>query len=334
MDYNKNYYKELGLNKNATNEEIKKAYRKLALKYHPDKNKANKDTEQKFQKINEANSILSDANKKREYDQRSPNGKSYSPNPFGNMFGGAGDIFGDAGNQGFEFHFGGDGGDFFSQFFRENLDISLSNTVNLKDVYENKKLTLKYNKFVTCTDCNGSGFDNKSESYPCDICNGSGVYKGRVCQYCKGDGKIYSDECKKCNGEKVILKESEVILQNINQIRQGIKNIHRGYGHQSKHYLNKVGSLILTINLNRNDDYEIVNNFELHKTLNIHYKNAIDGKKIKFKHIDDSEFNITIPEKTKDGDIINIKEKGLLMNNNKRADLFLKINIIIDYNEI
>lgn len=348
MDYKKNYYQELGLDKNATQEQIKKAYRKLALKYHPDKNKGDKTSEERFQKINEANSILSENNKKQEYDQRSPNGKAYSPNPFEGMFGGGG--------QGFEFHFGGQGGQgssifdqmfgdgnpfssggfdpFQRQEFREVLDLELSKTITLKDVYKNDNLTLKYNKYVTCDQCKGSGFDNKSESYECDVCDGTGIHDGRVCKYCKGDGKVYKDACKKCDGEKIAIKESEVTIQNINQIRQSIRNVHRGYGHQSKYYLNKVGSLLLTINLDRNDEYEIINNYELHKTIDIHYQDAINGKKFTFNHIDDSKIEVEISEKTKDGDIITIKEKGLLMNNNKRADLYLKINIIIDYNKI
>jgi len=343
MDYNKDYYKELELNKNASKEDIKKAYRKLALKYHPDKNKGDKNSESKFQTINEANSILSDNKTKQEYDTRSPNGKSYSPNPFENLFGGSS-------GGGFEFHFGGEGEDMFSQFFggqnpfsgfgrqreefRENLDINISKTITLKQIYNNEKITLKYNKYFTCDSCKGTGFDNQSESFECDICDGTGIHNNRVCQYCKGDGKIYSDKCKKCDGEKIEIKETEVIIQNINQIRNGVRNIHRGYGHQSKYYINKIGNLILTLNVDRNDIFDIRNNYELHSTINVHYKDAIDGDKFIFKHIDGNDIEIKLPNKSKDGDIIRIKEKGLEMNSGKRSDLYLKINIIIDYNKI
>lgn len=343
MDYNKNYYNELGLNKNASQEEIKKAYRKLAHKYHPDKNQGSKESEAKFQKISEANSVLSDNNSKQEYDRRSPHGNNYQPNPFGSMFGG----------QGFEFHFGSEGGDIFNQFFgegspfgshfgfntfqreefRENLDIQLNTTVNLKQIYNNDKLTLKYKKFVSC-DCNGTGFDKTSHSETCDVCDGSGIYNGKTCQYCKGDGKIYIGTCKTCKGEKVLMKDSEIIIQNISQLRDSIRNIHRGYGHQSKYYIEKVGSLILTINVDRNDGFEIKNNFELHKTIDVHFQDAIDGREILFNHIDNSMLNIKLPKKSKNNDILKISNKGLLKNDNDRSDLYLKINIIIDYDRI
>ena len=157
MDYNKNYYKDLGLDKNSNQDDVKKAFRKLAHKYHPDKNKGNKESETKFQKVNEANSILSNDKSKNEYDQRSPNGKSYSP--FSGFGGGTG---------GFEFHFGGSAGDMFSQFFgggkqfegggfnpfqqqeefRENLDIQINTMINLKQIYNNEKLTLNQHNFM------------------------------------------------------------------------------------------------------------------------------------------------------------------------------------------
>lgn len=341
MDYNKNYYQELGVNKDSSQDDIKKAYRKLAHKYHPDKNQGNKEFESKFQKINEANSILSDTKSKQEYDQRSPHGNAYSPfSQFG-------------GGNGFEFHFGNSGpGDIFSQFFganspfgfnpfggfreefRENLDINVSTTINLKQIYLNELLTIKFKRFLHCEDCNGTGFDKKSHSDMCEICNGTGINHKGTCEYCQGEGKIYTGQCKSCKGEKVVLKDTEVNLQNLLQVRNSIKNMHRGFGHQSKYYRDKVGSLILNINVDRNDGYEIINNYDLSKTLDIHYQDAINGDEILNKHIDDTSFNVKLPVKTKNGDILRVKEKGLLRENNTRADLYLKINIIIDYERV
>jgi len=343
MDYNKNYYQELGLDKNASDEEIKKNYRKLAQKYHPDKNGGDKECEVKFQKINEANTILSDVKSRQEYDQRSPHGKSYSPG-----FGG--------GFPGFEFHFnqgGGDINDIFSQMFggdspfggfnpfnqtqdqfRESLDINASASINLKQIYLNDTLNIKYKRRLHCDACNGTGFDKESHSDMCEICNGSGINKGKTCEYCRGDGKIYTGTCKKCKGEKVILTDSEVNLGNISQLRTNIQNIHRGYGHQSKYYREKVGGLILNINIDRNDGYQIINNYQLKKVLDIHFQDAIDGIELMYKHIDDTEIKIKLPSKTKNDDVLRIKEKGLLRPDNTRDDLYLKINIIVDYSRI
>ena len=343
MDYNKNYYEELGIDKNASDEEIKKSYRKLAHKYHPDKNGGNKESEIKFQKINEAQSVLSDQKLRQEYDQRSPHGKSYSP-------------FSSFGGNGFEFHFGNsEPADIFSQFFggnspfgaefnpfggfqreefRENLDINASVTINLKQIYLDENFVLKYKRFVHCEYCNGTGFNKNSHSDTCEICNGSGKNKGGTCEYCKGDGKVYTGQCNHCKGEKLEMKDTEVTMQNLSQLRNSIKNAHRGYGHQSKYYRDKVGTLILNINIDRNDGYQILNNYDLSKTLDVHYQDAIDGAEFLYHHIDDTEIKIKLPIKTKNDDVIRIKEKGLLKNDNDRADLFLKINIIINYERV
>lgn len=330
MDYNKDYYQELGVDKNATDDEIKKSYRKLAQQYHPDKNNGNED---KFKKINEANSVLSDTKSKQEYDTKSPHGKSYSPfNPFEGF--------------GINFNFGGSASDIFDQFFsgnfnpfgrdefREDLNINTSAQISLKDIYLNNKLSIKYKKHIHCDSCRGTGFDRNSHSDTCEICYGSGVNNGRTCEYCLGEGKIYTGECPKCRGEKVILTDSEIMLENLSHLRGDLRNSYNGYGHQSKHYRNKVGSLVLNVHVIRNDEYEIANNFNLRKIINVHFQDAIDGNEIIHEHIDGNKIKIKLPKKSVDGDVIRIKEKGLLKNDKNRGDLLLKINIIIDYNKI
>ena len=292
MDYNKNYYQELGLDKNASEDDIKKAYRRLAHQHHPDKNAGHKDAEAKFQRVNEANQVLSDPKSKQEYDQRSPHGNAYSPfnsNPF-------------------EFHFGNGNDDFFSQFFggnspfgggfnpfdpfnrqvRENLDINFNININLRQLYLNEKIEVKYKRNVWCENC----------------------------------------------PEKVELKDAEVALQNLYQIRNNVRSVQRGYGHQSKQYKEKQGSLVLNINLERNDEYQIINNYELHRVIDVHFQDAIDGSEFLYTHIDDTKIKIKLPTKSKNNDILKVKEKGLLLNENDRSDLFLKINIIIDYERI
>jgi len=341
MDYNINCYEILGLDKNATESDIKSQFKKLSKIYHPDvKSTGN---ENKFKEINNAYSTLSDPKSKQEYDMRSPHGNSYSPL---NSFSGPG----------FEFHFGGGGrDDIFSQFFggnspfgfnpfegfnpfqkeefKENLDINISTIINLKQIYLNEDLKVKFKRFVHCEDCKGTGFDKQGHSDGCDVCNGTGKYHGGPCKYCNGDGKIYTGQCKTCKGEKVILKDTEVTLQNISKLRNNVKNAHRGYGHQSKYYKEKVGNLILNINIDKNNEYQ-VNGDSLNKILNVHFQDAIDGAEILHSHIDDTKIKIKLPTKTKNDDIIRVKEKGLLKNDNSRDDLYLKINIIIDYERI
>ena len=340
MDYNKDYYKILEIDKNSSYDELKKQYRSLSKLYHPDVMKTG--DEFKFKEINNAFEVLSDAKTRQEYDQRSPHGNSYSP--------------GFGGFPGFEFHFnqgGGDIHDIFSQFFgganpfgggfnpfgqreqfREDLDINAIITINLKQIYLNEQLNIKYKRKVHCDSCNGTGFDKESHSDMCEICNGSGVDKGKVCEYCRGEGKIYAETCKKCKGEKVMLIDSEVNLANISQLRENIQNLHRGYGHQSKYYREKIGSLILNINVDRSDGYEILNGYQLRKVLDIHFQDAIDGSELTHIHVDGNEIKIKLPAKTKNDEVLRIREKGLLRQDNIRDDLYLKINIIIDYSRI
>lgn len=340
MDYNKDYYQELGLDKNASDEDVKKAYRKLAHQHHPDKNQGDKKSENKFQRINEAQSILTDPKSRQEYDQRSPHGNAYSQNPFGNGFefhfgnGGPGDMFSQFFGEGSPFGnpFGGGFNPFRREEFPENLDLAANVNINLKQIYLNDHINIKFQRNVSCDDCKGTGFDRKGLSDTCDVCEGLGKDRyGKICTYCKGEGKIYSGKCKTCNGEKVVLKDTEITMQNLFQIRSSVRNIQRGYGHQSKHYAQKVGNLILNINLERNDDFIVVNNYELHKVIDVHYQDAIDGSEILYNHIDDTKIKIKLPTKSKNNDILKVKEKGLLVNESNRSDLFLKINIIIDY---
>lgn len=332
MDYNKNYYDILGVNKNASDDEIKKVYRKLSKIHHPDINNTGND--EKFKEISSAYSVLSDYSKKQEYDVRSPHGNSYTPfGGFGNGFSGFRFDSNFQFNDMFSSFFGGFN-PFQSEEFRENLDINISTTINLKQIYLNDILKITYEKFIHCDKCNGTGFDTDSKSDICDVCDGTGKHNGKICEYCLGTGKIYSGKCNKCNGEKVILFENNINIQNVLQLRNNNKGVYNGYGHQSIYYRDKIGKLILTINLDRNDDYTIENMYDLSKTIDIHFQDAIDRNEIYYKHIDDTNIKIKLPEKTKNGDTIKLKDHGLLKNDKIRGDLYLKINIIIDYDRL
>lgn len=329
MDPNKNYYKTLGIEKNASESEIKKAYRKKAIETHPDKNNGN---DSDFKSANEAYKILSNKNTKNRYDSQSPHGKNYTGGNFSN--------FG-------SFSFNHDPFSIFEQFFgkgfsnfrqredfKEELDILINLNVDLKKIYENKPIKISYNRNIRCEDCNGTGFDRNSEPFICEVCDGKGVdVYGFKCRSCLGEGKIYSDTCKTCNGEKVINKKQEITLEKVHTIRKSTRNINRGFGHQSKYYREKVGSLIVNINFVNDKNYRI-ENYDLHYIKNVHFKDAIDGKEIIHENVDNSKIKIKLPEKTKDKDIIRLKNRGLLINNNERGNLYLKINIIIDYDLI
>lgn len=328
MDLQKNYYQILELNKNASIEEIKKNFRKLSIKYHPDKTNGDKQKEEKFKSISDAYNILGNKDKKQQYDVRSPHGKNYNPNPFGGF--GVFSEFGDFDNI-FDTFFNRT---YKKQNFNENLDIVINLHVSLRNVYVGKPLEVSYNRNIHCDECNGTGFDKNSNSYECDMCSGKGKHRfGRKCEYCQGVGKIYSGTCKKCNGEKVIKNFTKFNLNKIYNIKSSKDEYIRGYGHQSKYYRNKKGDLKLRIIYQHDNNYIIENN-KLIYNLNLHYQDAIDGIKYEYISLDDKILKISIPKNTKDKDLIRIRDKGLLLNDNKRDDLYFKINIIIDYDRL
>jgi len=331
MEYNNNYYNILGLTNQADISDIKKKYRKLAIELHPDKNNGDSVKEEKFKKISEAYSTLSDSSKKQQYDLNSPHGRNYQGGGIGGMFGDGmniNDIFNNIFNGGSPF-----GQKHTYQEFHETLDIQMTVVISLRDVYSAKPIDIKYDRNIHCTKCNGTGFDVDSHSDDCDMCEGSGVDKfGIKCEYCQGSGKVYLDTCKSCYGEKTEKQTNEFKLQNIQHIRKSSTQYLRGYGHQSKYFRDKLGTLILNVIYKKVKNYEIIDN-QLYYNLNLHYEDAVNGNKIKYNHLDNKDYNINIPKGTNDKDIIKMKNMGLLLGNN-RSDLLININIIIDYDRV
>jgi molecular chaperone DnaJ len=205
-----NYYETLGLSKGASKEEIKKAYKKLAKKHHPDLNKGDTASETKFKEINEAFSTLNNDQKRARYDQ-------YGSADSGAGFGGGG--------SGFEgFDVGGGFGDIFDSFFggsgrgragrgpRRGHDLQYEIQVTLEEAYAGVKKTIKIPKHDVCKHCSGSGAENASDIVTCGTCNGAGrvtqqqktpfgIFQSQgVCPSCNGDGKTIKNPCSKCSG--------------------------------------------------------------------------------------------------------------------------------------
>ncbi|MCK9446940.1 DnaJ domain-containing protein [bacterium] len=336
MDFNKDYYNVLGVDKNSSSSDIKMSYRQLALKYHPDKNNGDKESENRFKHISEAYQILSDKNKKNQYDKQSPYGKDYNPN-YANF--GFGFDFDDILNQ-FGFHFGGPGT--FGQKnkyeeFKENLDINVNVVISLRDVYKAEPIEIKYKRYVHCDDCDGTGFDRESDSDVCEMCDGSGHnFLQGACEYCRGTGKVFTGTCKKCDGEKVILKDENFNINNIHHVRSSFTEILNGFGHQSKYFRNKKGKVIMSLVYESLPNYDVSKENLLIYNLDVHYQDVIDGNKFEFVLLNDEKIEIEIPKKTKDKDKIILKEKGLCQNaiTDKRGDLVFLINVIVDYDKI
>lgn len=223
----RDYYEVLGVTKNATEDEIKKAYRKLAIKYHPDKNPDDKEAEEKFKEAAEAYDVLSNADKRARYDQFGHAG-TQGAGGFGG-FGGGGfsmeDIFSQFGDI-FGGHFGGFGGAAGGrgQRQRRGSDLRIKVSLTLEEIAKGVTKTLKIPTMVSCDKCNGTGAKNGSSYSTCSTCNGSGMIRQRQqtilgvmettapCPHCEGNGKIITDKCDNCHGEGVERKEQTVSI--------------------------------------------------------------------------------------------------------------------------
>ena len=252
----RDYYEVLGVAKTATPEELKKAYRKLAIKYHPDKNPGDKEAEEKFKEAAEAYDVLSDPEKRQKYDQL---GHNMGPQGFpGGGFGGGhgftmedifsqfGDIFG--GHGGFDMGgFGSAAGGRPRKRQRRGDDLRITLKLSLEDIAKGISKTLKLKAFAKCDHCNGTGAKDGTAFVTCPTCHGSGTVmrtqqtifglsqSAAVCPECNGDGKIIKENCTYCNGTGVQHKEQVVSFNIPAGVADGMTLTVKGKGNAPMH---------------------------------------------------------------------------------------------------
>jgi len=338
---NKDYYKILGVSKDSSKEDIKKAYKKLARKYHPDISKE-ADAEAKFKDINEAAGILLDENKKQEYDTY---GSADAPQGFGG-FGGGGfnpqdfginidvifEQFGFGGGSGF-------GGSRRSSRNQKDTTVYEELNITLDEVYKGVEKEIKINIEDKCDTCKGSGAKNPSDVQTCSQCNGSGVViemqrsilgairTQRSCPKCSGTGKEVKNPCKDCSGLGTETKKKTINVK----IPKGVENgvtlrvpTKGSYNTDTKTY----GDLYLKIYVKKHKTFE-VDGADLYMNLNINFIQAILGDEIEFEHFDKT-LSLKIPEGTQPSSILRLKGKGLpYFNYSGNGNLYVKINVNI-----
>lgn len=338
----RDYYEVLGVSKGASKEEIKKAYRKQAIKYHPDKNPGNKEAEEKFKEAAEAYEVLSNDEKRSRYDRFGHAGVGGAGNGFpgGGMtmediFSSFGDIFGDA--------FGGFGGFGGSRRggrrVNKGSNLRVKVKLNLKEISTGAEKKIKVNKYVTCNSCGGSGAADQNAINTCSTCNGSGhvtrvtntflgqMQTSSVCPNCGGEGKSITRKCTSCYGEGIIQGE-EVIKINIPAgVGKGMQMTVSGKGNAPRRG-GVNGDLLVVID--EEDHPELLREGnDLIYNLFISIPDAILGTAVEIPTVD-INVKIKIEPGTQAGKILRLRGKGLPeVNGYGRGDLLVNVNVWI-----
>ena len=337
----KDYYATLGLEKGASDDEIKRAFRKLAIKYHPDKNQGNKEAEEKFKDINEAYQVLSDPEKKARYDQ------------FGTAdFDGSG--FGSGGFGGFDFSDMGGFGDIFESFFggggssrRRNgptkgADIEYTLNLTFEEAVFGVEKEITVNRNENCESCKGSGAKPGTSPKTCPTCNGAGQVRVQrqtplgsfvstsVCDRCGGKGTIVETPCSSCSGRGSVRKSRKIKVNGPAGVDTGNVMPLRGQGEHGSNG-GPAGDLYIRINVSGSRKFERRGN-DIYIDTHISMGKAALGVEITVPTVD-GDVKYTIPAGTQSGTLFRLKGKGVpRVNSTGRGDQYVKVIVDIPKN--
>lgn len=343
MAKKRDYYEVLGVDRNASADEIKKAYRKLAIKFHPDKNPDDPTAEDKFKEAAEAYSILSDENKRQRYNQFGHAGVGGASGGGAGGFGGGftmddifsqfGDIFGDSSP--FGDIFGRQGGN--GRRVRRGSDLRIKLKLNLEEVANGVEKKIKVKRHVTCNTCGGNGAKNGTSLTNCNSCNGTGQVRKVVntmlgqmvststCPTCNGDGKIISERCDSCAGEGRLLQDDLITLNIPGGVAEGMQLSMSGKGNVPARG-GVAGDLLIVIEeeedaLLKRDGNNVI--FDMH----LSFIDAALGTSMEIPTID-GKARINIESGTQAGKILRLKGKGIKdLNGYGKGDQLVHINV-------
>ncbi|MCR4816502.1 MAG: molecular chaperone DnaJ [Bacteroidales bacterium] len=341
----RDYYEVLGVDKNVSPDDLKKAYRKLALKYHPDRNPGDKEAEEKFKEAAEAYDVLSNPDKKARYDQFGHAGLEGAGgfggqgmsmddifSSFGSIFG---DLFGGGGGFGFS-GFGDSRGRGGARSTSRGSNLRIKVKLTLEEIEQGVEKKIKVGKYVPCKSCGGSGARNNSFE-TCSHCHGTGVVTevrrsifGQMqtqsaCPYCGGQGRIIKDKCHDCHGDGIV-KSEEIITINIPAgVSDGMQLSMRGQGNAAPHG-GVPGDLIIQVEEIPHELFERQENNLFYNAF-ITFADAALGAAVEIPTLN-GKVRVKIEQGTPSGKVIRLKGKGLPdFNGYSRGDLLVSINV-------
>ncbi len=336
------YYTVLGVAKGASEAELKSAYRKLAMQYHPDKNAGNAEAEKKFKSISEAYDVLKDPQKRAAYDR-------YGHQAFTNGMGGGG---GGAGAAGFDFS--GSFSDIFEDLFSEftggrrgggrsesaqsgaarGSDLRYNLDITLEEAFKGKQQTIKVTTSASCDTCDGSGAEKGSKPETCGTCGGRGVVRGqqgfftveRGCGTCQGTGKVIKNPCKSCAGSGRVRKEKTLNANIPAGVEEGTRIRLAGEG-EAGFRGGPAGDLYIFLSVSPHKIFRR-EGANIYCIVPIKFSVASLGGHIEVPTIDGGRVKVTIPEGTQTGHQFRLRGKGMsVLRSASRGDMYIEVHV-------
>ena len=331
----RDYYEVLSVSRTCTEQELKSAYRRLAVKYHPDKNPGDATAEEKFKEAAEAYSVLSDAEQRRRYDRFGHAGVSSSAGA-GNWgapgFGGIEDILGDL--FGFGDVFGGGRGGTRRSAAQRGADLRYDLEITLEEAAQGMTAQLRIPRLETCDTCKGSGAKTGTQPENCSTCSGTGQVRyqqgffsvARTCHVCRGAGRVIKDPCESCNGAGRVEREKQMEVKIPAGVETGSRLRVSGEG-ESGTQGGTPGDLYVVIHVAEHDQFERQGS-NLYEAVPITFAQAALGADVMVKTLDGEE-KLKIPLGTQTGTVFRLRGKGMpALGGRGKGDLFVAVTLI------